>query len=631
MLSLPAGFRDLGTIANLHPGTMVNTIAIIESYDKPSQVKTGKTIQNLYVQDPSQKVSSNRDMRVNFYVDSAANLPKCNTGDILLMRKAKVEQWQSRTSLTTDRLRTTFLVFPRDKIPAKAFTEAYMGGKQQLYSHGTLAAQKQLSLAESCYVIRLNAQNRGTEKADESVALLQSSPSAAIPSVQRRPPGVLGGREWKQTIKADHDFERDKLDRSKARGKLYLVENLAFNNGRDTIFADLCVQVVKKFNSGNRFECLVTDYTENKMLYDRLPREHTQNHEWHTKLDSAIPYGQYTLKVVVETPHREWMQEHVSIGDVVLLQNVKLKLDDRKRLQGDMWPDSKYPGKVMVQRIFGRDIKEVRDIYRRKTAYDKDHQQHDRQEERPLPSETKPLETGLTKQQAKRKKQKRKDKAAADARAADEKLTHSNKNIQCSGVAVELSSVREMLDLDDQRHTNSWPDGTTYRLPFVNASFKAKLQVIDFYPDRLESFAMQVPSEEFVSDDEELESNAWEWAFQLLVQDASVNNPCEQDRMVLNVGHAQAQFLLGADMPDPADLEQDGLLLTKLRERLFVLWGDLQERKQQGAKDFGFSDKHSNRPFQACVWEYGVLRAGGRKCNIDDWRRQYMLHGVTIL
>jgi len=110
----------------------------------------------------------------------------------------------------------------------------------------------------------------------------------------------------------------------------------------------------------------------------------------------------------------------------------------------------------------------------------------------------------------------------------------------------------------------------------------------------------------------------------------------------------EAQHLLGNAVEDPADLREDTALLNQLREKLYILWGDLEERKRdEDKRDDHDDDGHivskrakldeeqqqqqpSNLPFNCCLQEYGVLREGGRPEEIADWERQYMMFGVTI-
>ena len=60
----------------------------------------------------------------------------------------------------------------------------------------------------------------------------------------------------------------------------------------------------------------------------------------------------------------------------------------------------------------------------------------------------------------------------------------------------------------------------------------------------------------------------------------------------------------------PTSLRKDPEQLAILRERLFILWGDLEERKKTITEESGQGplklDRASSRPFTCCIQEYGV-------------------------
>lgn len=124
----------------------------------------------------------------------------------------------------------------------------------------------------------------------------------------------------------------------------------------------------------------------------------------------------------------------------------------------------------------------------------------------------------------------------------------------------------------------------------------------------------------------------------------------------MNVSHMEAQHLLGNAVDDPADLRENTPLLNQLREKMYILWGDLEERKRSEDEDgvdeqslakrakldgeqqqqqreqeaAGQQPLPANLPFNCCLQEYGVLRECGRLEEVGDWERQFMMFGVTI-
>lgn len=98
-------------------------------------------------------------------------------------------------------------------------------------------------------------------------------------------------------------------------------------------------------------------------------------------------------------------------------------------------------------------------------------------------------------------------------------------------------------------------------------------------------------------------------------------------------------------------LRRNRTRLEVLREKLFILWGNLEELKQQHAATADTDEywaplKTSSLPFQCCIKEYGVpcthsldpdamaLDGPGRPgCTAPDcfgWERRFALFGTTI-
>lgn len=199
--------------------------------------------------------------------------------------------------------------------------------------------------------------------------------------------------------------------------------------------------------------------------------------------------------------------------------------------------------------------------------------------------------------------------------------------------------LRDILDESNERHINELADGTTYILPFINASYRTKVRVVDFDPPDLEDFALLAEPDDDKSEfsqDMSWQSSSlkWEWSFSLRLEEVRAAKDADPARAWVNVGHLEAQFLLGNGVDDPADLHANASLLNQLREKLYILWGDLEEMKKAEGEEAAKRQKleePSNRPFDCCLQEYGTLRNGGNPAEIKDWERRFMMHGVTIL
>lgn len=389
------------------------------------------------------------------------------------------------------------------------------------------------------------------------------------------------------------------------------------------------------------------------------------------------PWGNMTLKLNVKEPHASYARHSLTPGDWVIAQNVKARRSpDGGYLEGDMWPDHQRPDRVQFIKLKPDSPALAGALAREETYWA-------RQKRRP------PYRTGfggaeggglnfggatttgqkLSKEERKKmKKELRKAKAkgknvAAVTTGADNDdptdaaattttttLTASslNPHIRCSHTDVPVSSVREMLDLKGHRHTllQTFASAGQLQVPFVNVRYRAQVRVVDFAPHALEDFAVRSAPEDatatnaedeeedigltyYEADDETQnhEGPPWEWSFALCLEDviSGANGTASPHRVWVHVHHAEAQFLLGNDMADPADLREDRKLLAKLREKMFLLWGTLEEEvraRQEAGDTENAKDKmevdnaevegekakqqQRNRPFECCVQEYGI-------------------------
>ena len=242
------------------------------------------------------------------------------------------------------------------------------------------------------------------------------------------------------------------------------------------------------------------------------------------------------------------------------------------------------------------------------------------------------------------------DRSKSGGRGASEGVTHEslgqlNTNVRCNRPEYPSRSVADILDTAIT-HKRKLDSGMEVILPFNNKKSRTVVRAVDFKPPRLEDFCYRKRLSEYDGldglDDSRSDgadasgssdggksdsdtgvlsgapsstSHKWVWAFDLLVEDANpgvpaieVNGKRQRERMVVKVCEADAMYLLKID---PVDLRNDAQALGQLRERLFLLWGDLQERKQkklEESSDGKASMEHepsTARPFAMWVQEYG--------------------------
>lgn len=223
-------------------------------------------------------------------------------------------------------------------------------------------------------------------------------------------------------------------------------------------------------------------------------------------------------------------------------------------------------------------------------------------------------------------------------------------------------------------------------LPFINANFRAHVRVKDYLPHRLEDFAFAKVKRSIydaLSDDEQAGSSSddqdetldqyidatkisgWEWRFYLRLEDAEPSGEGNTtDSLWVAVDNAAAQCLLSMNA---SDLRNSKRMVSRLREKLFYLWGDLEEHKtkkllqtERGGKqaranqppvdsdddeDASGKSAHpladatslapANRPFACCIKQYGVPIRETDELKADAgerqrWQRMYGLFGTQI-
>lgn len=156
-------------------------------------------------------------------------------------------------------------------------------------------------------------------------------------------------------------------------------------------------------------------------------------------------------------------------------------------------------------------------------------------------------------------------------------------------------------------------DGSCFPSTFTNRKYRANVRVVDYAPNRIEDFAVWRRETEFdmLSDysggeetdiEEDMQSykngkgyakKKWEWRFWLRLEDANLKE--SKERLWVIVDNYSAQGLLGLDDDATkseyltpyeirtsltlASLRKDHNLLAALKEQLFKLWGDLEEKK----------------------------------------------------
>lgn len=427
------------------------------------------------------------------------------------------------------------------------------------------------------------------------------------------------------------------------------------------------------------------------------------------------PYGKKALQVTAWEPHASVIRDEVNAGDWVRLRNVQIKIGrDGNNLEGAMREERNLvnSAKVDVEVLDAHDKDDIdprlKDAIRRWRDYTKE---KDKQIKTLKASEGKRKHApddvdGRPSKASKRKRKQATDdtnelgkenkKENAKARRARERaevfkkvqeqetklreeIIGLNPLILCESPPDRpFQQVASILE-EQYYHANIDGDKVRLPLPFVNAKYCANVRVVDFHPKQLEDFArprkinaFEVLSDdsgsgsESASDSEEEETDGdgaarWEWRFALLLEDASPKAK-EPKRLWAIVNNMEAQYLTNLDA---ADLRKDEATLVALREKLFTLWGELEERKhweltmeaearkrklgaapppsddEDGSNRRGskakadFAPKVSNKPFTCCITQYGIRKPETDPALADAgpekrWKRVFGLSGTKI-
>ena len=304
MASLPHGFVDLSTASASAGNSFRNVIGVVVDAMPSTITKTGDHMLTIKLMDPSLRdaFENNNGLRLRFFRSDPKMLPQIKQpGDILLVRNIKMSRYLGQP-IGISHNSTAVLAFPAASIPGSD----YAMPEQRIDCLDQVIEKKILNLAEQTYIIQLKHEMSSTIEALPPPQILP-----AKPIMENAPPG-----EPKKQSSFGHKFK--------------LVKDL-----RHYDFANICGQVVKKFEGGRGVELYITDYTENKEFFFYAPPEMDADKDRDgddygyttgTKKEWPGPYGFLVLKVNTRDPHSTYARDFVKEGDIILLKNVKMKI-----------------------------------------------------------------------------------------------------------------------------------------------------------------------------------------------------------------------------------------------------------------------------------------------------------------
>ena len=458
----------------------------------------------------------------------------------------------------------------------------------------------------------------------------------------------------------------------KPKNKFSLIKDITPPTHGEKIFKDLFGEVRRVYKTDSRISIYITDYTSHELLYNYISGDDDEgpdgDHFGYVKDATKKwpgPHGKKTIMVTLWDAHAVFAHKELRDGQYVHLKNVHLTMDKNGALleghcRGDKW-NMERVNVTIVKPVEAGSNEILRDLLRRKRAteavegakFARDPSNMKRKAEAMLDIANDQKVTSNTTRNKKRqgKKSKRNPKGADVTEYSDcnetkprsEKSTVFSANTEVRMLKVEIPCKSIYQIIDPRILARKTSKGNAFFLPFQNCRYKSQVRVVDFFPNDLADFA--VPSRDshydMLSDQDDSDSEVdmtqlndrdvrWKWRFFLVVEDASRAPDQQPARMELLVFDDEGEYLLNMD---PCNLRKNPKALARLKEKLFVLWGDLQELKEEASLSQDIRDlKPHARPFECLISEYGIEARdeNGIKKDNGEYERVFHLSGTTI-
>ncbi|KAF9773734.1 hypothetical protein IL306_008431 [Fusarium sp. DS 682] len=485
-------------------------------------------------------------------------------------------------------------------------------------------------------------------------------------------------------------------------------------DAQEGCFCDIVAQLVRPpHDGGDKMTLWVSDYTENSAFHnfsisfdsssigrDGDPFGYTDKFTAPTKAsDWPGPFGKRCIQITCWEPHATAIRgQQMGALTWVLIKNLQIKLGHSgANLEGFLREDrDSYGPKIGIRTLDLNPDSEnfdprAKEALQRKREYDrlrkgqlkeiKEASKVGQKRKHGIESNSEPKKENA-KTRRKELRSKSKINKQGEGREPTEQgvvpVADLNTRVKCENADKPPSLIAEITGL--VQHETAIDGGVLkLPLPFVNMNYRANVRVVDFLPSNLADFAYPKKETEYddLSDDgEESLSNSetededeqpnqrtlddfskvrnWEWRFFLELEDATVPGKQEKQRFWVVVDNQSAQLLVGLDA---CNLRQNKQALGTLRDKMFTLWGNLEEKKaaaqeaarkgkppvdsddegqqQPGIKQSG-KTQLTNRAFPCCVKQYGikVAESDPSKANAGDgkrWQRMFQLFGSRIV
>ncbi|PMD41228.1 hypothetical protein L207DRAFT_511146 [Hyaloscypha variabilis F] len=610
---LPNGFLSIEQIRDIDPFRLkampkVSVIGFVKDVQPPIKTAGTDFKFSIGIMDHSY-----REMKIDFFEKNLQNMPTLpNLGDLVIVRDIKAQMFRGNVSLLKHSS-TEFRFLALKSIPKNVSGDSnlpwvwYPAGKGRSPS----PAEMKYIFWMSNYVDRVD-----------------------LPATQQ--------------------FEERKIQALNSNDKFSLLKDV-----KPDRFYDILGQVIKLHDEHGvgHLTMYLSDYTYNTKFHNYVwgsgvdDQEARNGDEYGYIKPKSVkdwpgPFGKMTIQLTLFDEHAQFVRECMELGTWVRLRNVQIKYGKTGGvLEGYMRGFEeklnvsivKLPGIAKKDpadeesrdpRCKEIDDEHLKDAVQRKFDYLKKFEKSQEAILKENPDSGKKRkhgDEGLTKKNSKKRREEKRAAAFKNAAAADAKIMERldlNQNIRCSYPEQPIVSFSEMLKA---RALGKNQDGQQKLSPFTCAKYRAAVKVVDFFPHKIQDFAVGRRPNEFdiLSDhsggeDTDREDDLrvfksgkgfakhiWEWRFALQVEDASSKE--SKERLWLLVDNHAAQGLLNFE-DDATNLRQDPELLGLVKEQLFKLWGDLEELKSaKMEKDVPQSSLASDLPTSSPLRKAGAM------------------------
>ncbi|KAJ5629331.1 Telomere end binding protein [Penicillium herquei] len=552
-----------------------------------------------------------QSLKVKYFNDNESNLPHVMLNDVVLLRSIRVSEYQGRaTGVASQGQRVAWAIFRADEDPSKS-----------------------PSITTGPFIFIPTP----GEKAKASALLEQVQHKLQPQTPQRTRRGTIP--QQSTTV-----VEASLATPTPRKGKMPVSQ---IKDAVPDKFCQIVAQVVKDHHyDSDKSTIWVTDYTSNEGLPDHEKDDSMTGTDGdpYGHLSSKYknwpgPWGKLTMQVTLWNPHATFARSNISVGNIVFLSYVRPKISRDGNLEAAIHEDKKYPHKIHLRVVSPDYDVHAIELMKRRKEYWKIH--GDRKDDRN--NDSRPAKKQKVEEPKKTPQKEGNRTSLPVAALTTSSRVKPNPQVKPRGVGIPTSSINSILAAET--HVIKLPHDLNYKVPFQNVGYTLLARVVDFFPPKLEDFAVQVSSKSIIDDD--TESVTWEWRFCLLVEGTEplISKNQQRQQLKIFVTGAEAEFLLCLDA---TNLRRNEQRLDELREKLFILWGDLEEQKQAAAgnpiDDEDWKPvKSSSLPFTCCIKEYGVpcrdargsdaMAIDGHLCVKEEcfgWERRFALYGTTI-